>query len=111
MPRTGSTTFQHILAHSRDGLDKVGILYPDLTPRSESASPHLNHRHFGETLDNRRPRHEREELLERLSDRLARTRCDVALLSYEDFFQQRPRFRVPHQLNTFFAQHGFTAEA
>jgi hypothetical protein len=111
MPRTGSTTFQHILAHARDGLEKVGILYPDLTPHSASATPHISHQHFGETLDRRRPRDEREELLQGLSDRLARTDCDVVVISYEDFFEQQPRFRVPYLLNTFFAQHGFTAEA
>jgi len=111
MPRTGSTTFQHILAHARDGLEKAGILYPDLTPHSARATPHISHQHFGETLDGRRPRHEREELLQGLSHRLARTDCDVVVVSYEDFFEQQPRLRVPHLLNSFFARHGFTAEA
>ena len=111
MPRTGSTTFQHILAHARDNLEKAGILYPDLTPESARAAPHLSHQHFGETLDGRRPRREREELLRKLSDTLAGSDCDVAVLSYEDLIQQQPRFRVPELLNGFFAQHGFTAEA
>ena len=111
MPRTGSTTFQHILAHARDDLKKAGILYPDLTPQSARATPHLSHQHFGETLDGRRPRHEREELLHRLSDTLADCDCDVAVLSYEDLIQQRQRFRVPELLNGFFARHDFTAEA
>jgi hypothetical protein len=111
MPRTGSTTLQHILAHAREGLEKAGILYPDLTPRSARAMPHISHQHFGETLDGRRPRHEQDELLQGLSDRLARTDCDVVIVSYEDFFEQQPRFQVPHLLNSFFARHGFTAEA
>jgi len=111
MPRTGSTTFQHILAHARDGLEEAGILYPDLTPHSARAKPHISHQHFGETLDGRRPRHERTELLHRLSQRLARSDCDVVIVSYEDFFEQQARFRVPYLLNSFFAQHGFTAEA
>lgn len=111
MPRTGSTTFQHILAHARDGLEKAGILYPDLTPRSASATPHISHQHFGETLDGRRPRHERGELLRRLSDRLTHSGCDIVIVSYEDFFEQLPRLQVPRVLNGFFARHGFTAEA
>src|ERR1700742_4938469 len=84
MPRTGSTTFQHVLAHARHRLEKAGILYPDLTPRSPSATPHISHQHFGETLDGRRPRHERRELLRRLSGALARRDCDVVVVSYED---------------------------
>ena len=111
MPRTGSTTFQHIFARARGGLEKAGILYPDLTPRSARGTPHLSHQHFGETLDRRRPRRERGELLRRLSGVLGRTECDVVVLSYEDFFQQQRRFRVPKLLNRFFAEHGFTAEA
>ncbi len=111
MPRTGSTTLQHILAHSRGELKQAGILYPDLTPESARGAPHLSHQHFGETLDGRRPRRERTELLEALSRTLTGSDCDVVLLSYEDFIQQQPRFRVPELLNGFFAQHGFTAEA
>ena len=111
MPRTGSTSFQHMLAHSRDTLRDAGIVYPDLTPRSASAAPHISHQHFGETLDGRRPRREQAELLGSLSDTLAHTDCDVVVVSYEDFFQQQARFRVPKLLKTFFAQHGFTAEA
>lgn len=111
MPRTGSTTFQYILAHARDGLEKAGILYPDLTPRSARATPHISHQHFGETLDGRRPRRERDELLQSLSAKLARTECDVVVVSYEDFFEQQPRFQVPRLLDGFFGQHGFTTEA
>jgi len=111
MPRTGSTTFQHILAHARDDLKKAGILYPDLTPESARATPHLSHQHFGEALDGRRPRRERAELLEALSRAIKGSDCDIAVLSYEDFVQQWPRFRIPELLNDFFARHGFTAEA
>jgi hypothetical protein len=111
MPRTGSTTFQHVLAHSRSELNKAGILYPDLTPKSARGERHLSHQHFGETLDGRRPRREREELLQSLSDALARSGCNVVLLSYEDFVQQLPRFQIPELLNEFFARRGFQTEA
>jgi hypothetical protein len=111
MPRTGSTTFQHILAHSRSELNKAGILYPDLIPKSVRDERHLSHQHFGETLDGRRPRREREELLESLSDALVRNDCDIVLLSYEDFVRQSPRFRIPELLEKFFASHGYQAEA
>jgi hypothetical protein len=111
MPRTGSTTFQHMLFHARDALRSQGILYPDLTPRSAPAQTYLSHQLFGQALDGRRPRHERDALLRTLSDELARTDCDVVLLSYEDFLHQQPRFRVPHLLKTLFEEHGFSAEA
>jgi hypothetical protein len=111
MPRSGSTTFQHILACAREELEKAGILYPDLTPRSAHCRPHISHQHFGETLDGRRPPCERQELLEALSRRVTRSDCDVVLLSYEDLIQQQPRFRVPQLLNSYFTQHGFTPEA
>jgi hypothetical protein len=111
MPRTGSTTFQHILARSRSELNKAGILYPDLTPKSVRDERHLSHQHFGETLDGRRPRREREELLESLSDALARNDYNIVLLSYEDFVQQLPRFQIPELLNEFFSKRGFRTEA
>jgi hypothetical protein len=111
MPRSGSTSFQYVLASLRDALAGVGILYPDLTPQSADQERHLNHQHFGETLDNRRPRHERRELLQNLSDMLSRHDGDTVILSYEDFIQQQPRFGVPELLKDVFAKHGFTAEA
>ena len=111
MPRTGSTTFQYILDRSRPELIEAGILYPDLTPKSAAADKQLSHQHFGQTLDGRRPRHEREELLQSLSAALSRNDCDTVLISYEDFIQQRPRFRVPEFLGEFFAGHGYQAEA
>src|ERR1700761_5298515 len=110
MPRTGSPTFEHILAHARDGLEQAGILYPDLTPASARAAPQISHQHFGETLDGRRPRREREMLLERLSGMLTGSDCDIVVLSYEDWIQQLPRFRIPQLLTGFFAKHGFAAE-
>src|SRR5882724_9935920 len=109
MPRTGSTTFQHILARSRSELVKAGILYPDLTPSSVRGEKHLSHQHFGETLDGRRPQHEREELLQSLSVTLSQSDCDTVLISYEDFIQQQPRFRVPELLGEFFTRHGYRA--
>jgi hypothetical protein len=111
MPRTGSTSFQYILAHSRPDLIEAGILYPDLTPQSARAAPQLSHQHFGETLDGRRPGRERAELLGSLSDAIAANDCDTVLISYEDLIQQRPRFRVPEILAEFFAKRGYQPEA
>ena len=111
MPRTGSTTFQHILARLRPGLAEAGILYPDLTPRSSAHEPHINHQHFGETLDGRRPRRERAELLRALDALLAGWGGDVVLLSYEDFVQQQRRFAIPALLREAFAKRGFVVEA
>jgi hypothetical protein len=111
MPRTGSTTFQWAMVGLRPDLMDAGILYPDLTPASARATPHINHQHFGETLDGRRPRRERKDMLEALSTQLKRWDGDVVLLSYEDFIQQQPRFRIPELFRDFFARHGFAAEA
>jgi hypothetical protein len=111
MPRTGSTSFQHMMFHARDALKHQGILYPDLTPRSAPPQTYLSHQLFAQTLDGRRPRRERDELLSRLSEELARTECDAVLLSYEDFLHQQRRFGVPHLLRSLFERHGFTAEA
>lgn len=111
MPRTGSTTFQHVLAGVRSELAESGILYPDLTPDSVRKNRHISHQFLGETLDGRRPRRERRELLERLSKGLSSFTGDTVLLSYEDFILQRPGLRIPQILNDFFARHGFTAEA
>jgi len=111
LPRTGSTTFQHILYHLRPDLKAVGVLYPDLTPRSALLTPHINHQHLGETLDGRRPPQEREELLHELSRALDTSECDVVLLSYESLIQQKRRCRTPEILSTLFARHGFAMEA
>ncbi len=110
MPRTGSTTLQYLFCESRARLQRAGILYPDLTPRAMQHAPHVNHQHFGETLDVRRPRHERAELFERLSDHLRTHDHDTVLLSYEDFVHQQRRFRVPEQLQAFFASRGYAME-
>jgi hypothetical protein len=111
MPRTGSTSLQWVLARLRQRLKDEGILYPDLTPASARATPHISHQHFGETFDGRRPRRENVELLQALSAALRNWDGDVVLVSYEDFIQQQPRFRVPQILGDFFAAHGFEAEA
>jgi hypothetical protein len=111
MPRTGSTAFQQVMAGLRSELHEAGILYPDLTPKSALHDKHISHQYFGETLDSRRPRREREELLQALSGALSRYEGDTVLLSYEDLIQQQQRFRVPEILNRFFEKHGFAAEA
>lgn len=111
MPRTGSTTFQSVLFRLGPELAKVGILYPDLTPRSAADHPHLNHQHFGEALDGRRPRREARELLQLLSRELACTKADVVLISYEDFIQEKQAARISNTLRSVFDQHGFQMEA
>ena len=111
LPRTGSTTFQHILYRLRPNLKAAGILYPDLTPRSAQLTPHINHQHLGETLDGRRPPHEREELLHELSIALDTSECEIVLLSYESLIQQNRRCRTPEILSALFARHGFAMEA
>lgn len=111
MPRAGSTTFQHILFRLRPELAKAGILYPDLTPASAAHEPHINHQHFGEALDGRRPRREARELLERLSGELARTDADTVLISYEDFIQQKRAAGISRTLRSLFDRHGFAMEA
>ena len=111
LPRTGSTTFQHILYHLRPNLKAAGILYPDLTPRSALLAPHINHQHLGETLDGRRPPHEREELLHELSIALDTSECEIVLLSYESLIQQNRRCRTPEILSALFARHGFAMES
>lgn len=111
MPRTGSTTVQHILARLRPELARSGILYPDLTPTSAARMSHISHQHLGEALDGRRPRAERRELLQRLSEDLARVDADTVLLSYEDFCQQKQAPRIAETLRAAFAARGFAMEA
>ena len=110
LPRTGTTTVQRVLTRLRPELAQAGILYPSLTPRS-AAEPHLNHQHLGETLDGRRPRRERAELLDSLAEQLAGSGADTVLLSYEHLCLIPPRRGVPTLLAGFFERHGFTAEA
>lgn len=111
MPRTASTTIQHILARLRPKLLQAGILYPELTPGSAAHEPHISHQHFGEALDGRRPRREAQELLQRLSGELERTRADVVLLSYEDFIQQKKAPGISRVLRSAVERHGFRMEA
>jgi len=111
MPRSGSTTLQHILARHRTELKFGGVLYPDLTPASAAHEPHISHQHLGEALDGRRPRREAHELLARLSDELARTDADTVLLSYEDFIQEKRAAAIADVLRTVFARYGFAMEA
>lgn len=109
MPRTGSTSLQVILTHLRPHLLEHGVLYPEIKPRSFPwDSP--NHQPFGETLDGRRPAHEKAECLAALSQTLARTQADTVILSYEDFAHQHRRFGVPELLRSALAQHGFSME-
>ncbi|WP_375458839.1 hypothetical protein [uncultured Enterovirga sp.] len=109
LPRTGSTTLQELLADLRPKLAESGVCYPVIAPEGSEWS-HVNHQPFGETLDGRRPRRERTECLDVLSRRLAETRADTVLLSYEDFSLQQRRFRVPDLLRSELARHGFRME-
>lgn len=111
MPRTGSSTFQFVLWHRREELEKLGILYPDLTPRSAAQTPHMSHQHLGEAMDGRRPRSEGRELLDKLSDRLAETACDTVVISYEDFIQEKRAGAIAARLRATFDRHGFEMRA
>ena len=111
MPRTASTTIQHVLAHHRGALERAGILYPDLTPASAAGEPHINHQHFGEALDGRRPRRERRALLESLDAQLAATAAETVLLSYEDWIQERRARGIALVLRDALARRGFRMEA
>lgn len=109
MPRTGSTSLQVILTHLRPLLLEHGVLYPEIKPRSFPwDSP--NHQPFGETLDGRRPAHEKAECLASLAQTLEGTQADTVILSYEDFAHQHRRFGVPEILRAALAQHGFAME-
>jgi hypothetical protein len=110
MPRTASTTIQHVLAHLRPALAGAGILYPALTPRSAADEPHISHQHLGEALDGRRPAVEARELLDDLARQLAATTADVVILSYEDWIQERRAFAIGDRLNAVFASAGFRTE-
>ncbi|GBU16019.1 MULTISPECIES: hypothetical protein [Methylobacterium] len=113
MPRTGSTSFQGLLARVRARLPEAGILYPELAPADlpEAAREALNvnHQALGEALDGRRPG--RRAALAQLSETLAATQADTVVLSYEDFAVQKPSLGVPAMLAEVFARHGFALEA
>jgi hypothetical protein len=108
-PRTGTTSFQHILVRYRKSLEERGILYPELTPRS-ATMPHLSHQHLGEVLDGRRPATEREELLARLDAQLAATSADTVLISYESLCQIPPRLGAARRLAAVLTRQGFAPE-
>ena len=109
-PRTGTTSLQHVLTRLRPGLAGAGVLYPDLTP-SGAAVPHLSHQYLGEALDGRRPRRDREELLQDLAAQLRGTPCDTVVLSYEGLCQAPPALGIPRRLAALFASQGFEMEA
>ncbi|GJD61986.1 hypothetical protein [Methylobacterium frigidaeris] len=108
-PRTGTSSLQMLLHIRRDDLHRTGILYPALTPAS-AADPHVSHQHLGETLDGRRPRRERGELIDRLDRALAESRDDVVLLSYESLCLLPPWHRAPRLLCGLFERRGFRPE-
>jgi hypothetical protein len=109
LPRTGTTSVQRVLTRLRPELAHAGILYPALTPRS-AAEPHLSHQHLGETLDGRRPREERVELLDNLSGQLGGSDADAVLISYEHLCLVPPRRGIATLLAGFFRRHGFAME-
>lgn len=110
MPRTGSTSFQEVLAGLRPKLASAGLLYPELAPPGSHPDLNVNHQPLGEVLDGRRPRAERAIVLGRLDASLRRTDADTVILSYEDFSVQRPHFRVPETLREILARRGFALE-
>lgn len=109
VPRTGTTSLQKLLAERRAALLGVGVLFPDLTPRS-AERPHLSHQHLGEALDGRRPPEERRELLEDLDRQLAETPADVAILSYERLWRAASWRRLPRMLCDLAERRGFRPE-
>jgi hypothetical protein len=111
MPRTGSTSFQEVMARLRPQLASVGICYPNLAPPGSSGGSDVNHYRLGQALDRRRTAAERRDALARLDAVLAATQADTVLLSYEDFAVQRPLWRVPEILADLFARRGFALEA
>ena len=104
MPRTGSTSFQEVLARLRPRLESVGICYPTLASPGSPGSADVNHFRLGQALDRRRPAAERRDALACLDAILSTTRADTILLSYEDFAVQRPCWRVPDTLQALFAR-------
>lgn len=110
LPRTGTTSLQHVLADARPGLAAAGILYPALTPRAE-ATPHLSHQYLGEALDGRRPPAQRHELLQDLAAQLRASPASTVILSYEGLCRRRFWRRSPAPvLRDLFAAEGFTME-
>ena len=110
MPRTGSTSFQEVLAGLRPRLGEAGLLYPELAGPGVPPAANVNHQPLGEALDGRRPRGEGRAALDRLDAALAGTGADTVILSYEDFSVQRAAFGVPEILRAAFARRGFRME-
>lgn len=110
MPRTGSTSFQELLASVRPSLAAAGLDYPDLDPPDFGLGAGVNHQSLGEALDGRRPRSERTASLARLVEALQATQAETVLLSYEGFSVQRPALGVPALLRDLFADFGFAME-
>ncbi len=108
-PRTGTSSLQMLLHRHRGDLHRAGVLYPDLTPAS-APQPHVSHQHLGETLDGRRPRRERGELIAHLDRALAESRDEVVLLSYESLCLLPPWHRAPGLLCGLFERRGFRPE-
>ena len=110
MPRTGSTSFQEVLARLRPRLGSVGLCYPKLAPPGSPPAADVNHHLLGRALDGRDAGRLRREGLDRLSRTLSETRADTVILSYEDFAVQRPGLCVPSVLADMFARHGFAMD-
>lgn len=108
-PRSGTTTLQRYLFESRERLLSCGILYPVLTPRSET-SPHISHQHLGESIDGRRSPRERAELLEALQTLVGETSADIVLLSYEGLSQAIRIWRAAGLLAALLARCGYAME-
>ncbi|ODN68443.1 hypothetical protein [Methylobrevis pamukkalensis] len=106
MPRTGTTTFQRLLHDQRAGLERRGLLYPDLTPPGD-ARIHLNHQPLGEVLDGRRGVADRAAMLARLEADLAATSAEIVILSYEGFCHAAGAAAV---LADLLRRHGFRPE-
>lgn len=110
MPRTGSTSFQEVLARLRPQLASVGICYPKLAPVGSPEAVDINHHRLGQALDRRRPAADRRNGLARLDAVLSSTQADTVILSYEDFAVQRPRWHVPTILRDVFTRHGYAMD-
>jgi hypothetical protein len=110
MPRTGSTSFQEMLARLRPHLGSVGLCYPKLAPPGSHPAADVNHHLLGRALDGRDAGRLRRDGLDRLSRTLSEIRADTVILSYEDFAVQRPGLCVPSVLADVFARHGFAMD-
>ncbi|ACA14602.1 hypothetical protein M446_0014 [Methylobacterium sp. 4-46] len=108
-PRTGSSSLQTVLFRHRAALREAGILYPDLTPRA-APLPHLSHQHLGAALAGRRPLGERRELLDALASRLAASRAEAVVISYEGLCLFPSWHPAPGLLCDLLRRHGYEPE-